>query len=148
MRGDLQMKVAIFSIAISVMTAVPAMAQERTALPEIIVGAPPPSVILPGPAQGPGAGAPHAGGGTHQGCAGGETGSDHSLACLNEKLKSQVDRVSPVANVPPLDAKSSDLKIGVVNVPGVQQQYGRNFGVSIYPYRPPTPTYAAPGGRR
>jgi hypothetical protein len=104
--------------------------------------------MLPGPAQGPGAGAPHAGGGTHQGCAGGETGSDHSLACLNEKLKSQVDRVSPVANVPPLDAKSSDLEIGVVNVPGVQQQYGRNFGVSIYPYRPPTPTYAAPGGRR
>ena len=42
------MKVAIFSIAISVMTAVPAMAQERTALPEIIVGAPPPSLCSRG----------------------------------------------------------------------------------------------------
>jgi hypothetical protein len=141
------MKVAIFSIAISVMTAVSAIAQERTALPEISV--PPPSVLLSAPAQGPGAGAaPHAGGGAHEGCAGGENGGDHSLGCLNEKLRSQVDRVNPTANVPPLDAKSPDLKIGVVNVPGVQQQYGRNFGVSIYPYRPPTPTFSSPGGRR
>jgi hypothetical protein len=141
------MKVAIFSMAISVMAAVPAMAQERTALPEIVVG-PPPSVLLPGPAPGPGAGAPHAAGAAHEGCADGETGGDHSLGCLNEKLKSQVDSVNPVANVPPLDAKSPDLKIGVVNIPGVKQQYGRNFGVSIYPYRPPTPTYTSPGGRR
>ena len=142
------MKVAIVSIAISVMTVGSAMAQERTVLPDIIVGAPPPSVLLPSPGQGPGAGAPHADGGTHEGCAGGESGSDHSLGCLNEKLRSQVDRVNPVANLPPLDAKSPDLKIGVVNVPGVKQQYGRNFGVSIYPYRPPTPTYTMPGGRR
>lgn len=38
--------------------------------------------------------------------------------------------------IAPVDAKSQDIKVGVVNVPAVQQQYGRNFGVSVIPYRP------------
>ena len=46
-----------------------------------------------------------------------------------------------MTNTPPIDAKSQDLKVGVVNIPAVQQQYGRNFGVSAFPYRPPTPVY-------
>ncbi|HUN94774.1 MAG TPA: hypothetical protein VMU69_00865 [Bradyrhizobium sp.] len=48
------------------------------------------------------------------------------FGCLNQKLKNQVDQTSSNAGIPtaPLDAKSTDLKVGVVNVPGVQQQYG------------------------
>ncbi|MBR0869811.1 hypothetical protein JQ633_05545 [Bradyrhizobium tropiciagri] len=68
---------------------------------------------------------------------------------MNERLRRQVDRVNPpVTNTPPIDAKSHDLKVGVVNVPAVQQQYGRNFGVSAFPYRPPAPVYTSPVGHR
>lgn len=48
-----------------------------------------------------------------------------------------------------IDARSSDLKKGVVNLPAVQQQYGKNFGRSVIPYRPgPPPVYTSPLGRR
>ncbi|WP_407112967.1 hypothetical protein [Bradyrhizobium sp. LMG 9283] len=46
------------------------------------------------------------------------------------------------------DARSPDAKVGVVNIPGVQQQYGRNFGVSVAPFRPPPPVVSAPIGHR
>jgi hypothetical protein len=85
----------------------------------------------------------------HQRCPDAGTGGDQSIGCLNEKLKQQVDRVNPApANVPPLDAKSQDLKVGVVNTPGVKQQYGKNYGVSAYPYRPPPLIYSSPLGPR
>ena len=72
-----------------------------------------------------------------------EIGQDvqKSLDCLNRNLKSRVDHVQPSMNVPPIDAKSSDPSIGVVNVPAIQQQYGSNFGRSIIPQRPPTAVY-------
>jgi hypothetical protein len=57
-----------------------------------------------------------------------------------------VDRVDPVMNLPPIDARSPDIKTGVANIPAVQQQYGRNFGVSVVPYRPAPPVFSAPGG--
>jgi hypothetical protein len=66
-----------------------------------------------------------------------EIGGDRAFGCLNHMLKQQVDRVSPVLNSPPTDAKSSDLKVGTVNIPAIHQQYGRNFGVSGVPYRAP-----------
>jgi hypothetical protein len=50
-------------------------------------------------------------------------------------------------NVAPLDARSGDTKVGVINIPGVQQQYGRNFGISVFPYRPASPTFTSPIGR-
>ena len=68
--------------------------------------------------------------------------------CLNDQLKAKVDEVNPTLTTPPIDAKSSDLKVGTVNVPGVQQQYGKNFGKSVIPYRPPPPIYGGIGGRR
>jgi hypothetical protein len=80
-------------------------------------------------------------------CEGGKADSEHSLGCLNEQLKQKVDRVNPSENTPPLDAKSSDLKTGVVNMPAVQQQYGQNFGRSVIPYRPPRPVFAPPLAR-
>ena len=70
-----------------------------------------------------------------------------SLDCLNRGLKNSVDRVQPTMNVPPIDAHSSDLSIGLVNVPGVQQQYGSNFGRSVIPQRPPMPVYSNTFGR-
>ncbi|MFD2183687.1 hypothetical protein [Rhodoplanes azumiensis] len=73
-----------------------------------------------------------------------EVGGDRGFGCLNEQLRREVDRVHPSLNLPPLDAGSSDLRVGNVNQAAVQQQYGRNFGVSAYPYRPPPPVYAIP----
>jgi T5SS/PEP-CTERM-associated repeat protein len=69
---------------------------------------------------------------------------DHSLGCINQRLGKTVEQVNPSLNLPPLDASSQDIKVGVVNVPGVQQQYGKNFGHSVIPYRPPPPVFRSP----
>jgi hypothetical protein len=83
----------------------------------------------------------------HQRCVDVTIGSERSFGCLNETLKRKVDEVNPVPNIPPIDAKSQDLKTGVSNLPAVQQQYGRNFGISAFPYRPPQPVFSSPGHR-
>jgi hypothetical protein len=57
------------------------------------------------------------------------------------------DRVNPSMPAAPLDASSPDLKVCTVNIPAVQQQYGKNFGVSVMPYRPPPPICDVPMGR-
>ncbi|GKQ53279.1 hypothetical protein [Bradyrhizobium sp. Ce-3] len=141
------MKALMLAIAVAALSAMPAPAQtqQRTPLPEIVVGAPPPSVNLnrdtPG---GAGRAAARGSGGAPERC-----GDAASLGCINERLKKQVDQVNPpVTNTPPIDAKSQDLKVGVVNIPAVQQQYGRNFGVSAFPYRPAAPVYTSPVGHR
>jgi hypothetical protein len=43
--------------------------------------------------------------------------------------------------LPPIDARSSDTKLGIVNIPAVQQQYGSNFGRSVVPFRVPQPVF-------
>jgi hypothetical protein len=69
--------------------------------------------------------------------------------CLNQKFKKQVDRVNPGMNIALVDAKSQDIKAGIVNVPVVQQQYRKNFGVSVIPHRPaPLIFPSAPGAPR
>ena len=143
------MKSVMSAIAIVVLAGMPARAQQHTQLPGIIVGAPPPEVNLNRDGNS-GAGRAAAGGRDGQSRCGDAAGSGgQSLGCINERLKRQVDRVNPpVTNTPPIDAKSQDLKVGVVNVPAVQQQYGRNFGVSAFPYRPAAPVYTAPLGHR
>lgn len=134
-----------------------ARAQEPRALPPVTVDAPPPSPLLPAPSA---TGAPSstslpatAGGGQAGGgsgdkgrCADAKNQADSSIGCLNERLRHKVDEVNPVYNTPPIDAKSSDLKVGTVNIPAVQQQYGKNFGHSVVPYRP-TVTYPSGLGR-
>lgn len=105
-------------------------AEDRLTLPEVVIHGSPPAD--PG----------------HERCADVATGNDRSLGCLNQTLKRKVDEVNPVLNIPPIDAKSSDLKVGTVNVPAVQQQYGQNFGHSVIPFRPPPPIFASPLGRR
>lgn len=112
-------------------------AQEPIQLPELTVS--PPSQ-------------PRAKGGNNQGNGSG-TGADDkggdakALDRLNRELKRKVDEVNPTINSPPLDARSPDTKIGIINIPGVQQQYGKNFGNSVVPYRPPSPVYAPLGHR-
>lgn len=118
-------------------------AQEPTRLPEIIIGAPP-SAPAPARATKGAPGAPAAAAGTHERCVDVTIGGERSFGCVNEKLKREVDRVNPTLSLPPLDARSPDTKTGVINIPGVQQQYGKNFGVSAVPYRPPPLTYGSP----
>lgn len=139
------MKALILAIAMAGLSAAQAQAQtpqpQHTPLPEIIVGSPPPAVNLNRDSSGGGAGRAAARG--SGGAPGERCGDAASLGCINERLKKQVDQVNPpVTNTPPIDAKSQDLKVGVVNIPAVQQQYGRNFGVSAIPYRPPMPVYS------
>ncbi|MCA6106529.1 hypothetical protein J6497_04585 [Bradyrhizobium sp. CNPSo 4026] len=63
-------------------------------------------------------------------------------------MRGEVNRVNPpVTNQPPIDARSPDTRVGVINIPAVQQQYGQNFGISARPYRPPPLVYSPPLGR-
>jgi hypothetical protein len=71
-------------------------------------------------------------------------GESSSLGCLNQQLKQQVDRASPALPQPPLDARSSDTKVGIANEAAIRQQYGQNYGRSVIPFRPPQPNFAAP----
>src|ERR1700760_2173366 len=78
-------------------------------------------------------------------CTGKESDPSDAIRCLNQQMKGETDKVNPAPpNAPPIDAKSGDTKTGVVNIPGVQQQYGKNFGVSATPFRPPPPTFNRP----
>lgn len=96
-----------------------------------------------GPSQDSNAGRPGSGAANER-CANAANGNERSLGCLNDKLKKEVDKINPTANIAPLDAKSSDNKVGVISIPGVKQQYGPNFGLSAYPYRPAAPVHAPP----
>ncbi|OAI23426.1 hypothetical protein A1351_19695, partial [Methylosinus sp. R-45379] len=71
-----------------------------------------------------------------------------AFGCLNRRLRRDVERVRPIIEAPPVDARSSDLKTGVVNLPAIRQQYGRNFGISAVPYREPTVSAGSPMLRR
>ncbi|HEX3506703.1 MAG TPA: hypothetical protein VHU22_25250 [Xanthobacteraceae bacterium] len=51
-------------------------------------------------------------------------------------MQQQVNNVNPVTPSAPLSAGSTDIKVGIVNMSAVKQQYGQNFGVSAIPYRP------------
>ncbi|WP_229309046.1 hypothetical protein [Hyphomicrobium album] len=65
-----------------------------------------------------------------------EIGGAKALDCINRKLKRDAEKVAPVKNLPPVDATSQDIHLGIVNAPAVKQQYGPNFGNSAVPYRP------------
>jgi hypothetical protein len=84
---------------------------------------------------------------SHETCVEVEIGGSRSYDCINEKLRRQVDQINPVLNAPPLDARSGDTKIGIFNEPAVRQQYGQNFGKSVFPFRPPPPVFGTPLGR-
>lgn len=79
-----------------------------------------------------------------QPCVDSQADGNRSYNCLNQKLRREVDRVNPSVNLPPVDARSPDIRVGVVNMPAVKQQYGRNYGISVIPYRPGAPVFTAP----
>ena len=146
-----RMRTASLAIAASMIAVVmSAHAEEPNVLPPVtVLPAPPPKgATSPGPAQtGPGQTAPGPASAGHPGCGAAAAGANPSFDCLNETLKRQVDQVNPVLNTPPISAGSQDLKVGTVNIPAVQQQYGQNFGHSVIPYRPPPLTFTSPLGR-
>lgn len=108
----------------------PAVAEQRPiALPEILIGGNAATQV------------------NSEKCVEVEIGSSRAFNCLNQKLRRQVDRVNPTLNTPPIDARSSDIRVGIVNVPAVQQQYGQNYGVSVIPYRPAPPVFNSPLAR-
>jgi hypothetical protein len=80
---------------------------------------------------------------TFERCVDVQIGGERGLGCLNEKLRREVQRVNPSINFPPLDARSPDVKIGNVNEAAVREQYGSNYGRSVFPYRP-TAIFAPP----
>lgn len=84
----------------------------------------------------------------HENCVEVEIGDAKAFDCLNGKLRREVQRVSPLFNIAPIDTRSNDIKLGIANMPAVRQQYGRNFGNSVIPYRPAPPVYAPPLGPR
>jgi hypothetical protein len=134
--------VRVIGTASLIAALVPAMvyAQDPTRLPEI-------SVAPPSQPKATERGDPIIGHGT--GTNDNDGGGPKAFERLNKELKRKVDDVNPTINAPPLDARSPDTKIGVINIPAVQQQYGQNFGHSAFPYRPSSPVFSAPlGGRR
>lgn len=74
---------------------------------------------------------------TVQRCVDVQIGGDRAFGCLNEKLRREVDKVNPSLNLPPIDARSSDVRVGNANEAAVRQQYGSNYGRSATPFRPP-----------
>jgi hypothetical protein len=128
------------AVAMVVSAMMPVRTEAQTTLPEVTVTAPsqPPRINDQ---------LDHKGDGNGKSGTGGKGDENHTLEQLNQQLKRKVDETNPIANIPPLDARSSDTKIGVVNIPGVQQQYGKNFGHSVVPYRPASPVYAPLGHR-
>lgn len=70
-----------------------------------------------------------------------QIGGDRAFGCLNDELRRETDKVNPSFNMPPIDARSPDIRVGNVNEAAVRQQYGRNYGVSAFPYRPPPPVF-------
>jgi hypothetical protein len=147
-RNLLQRQLLAGSIMALSLAGAHAQGRNITSLPPITVAPaeqPPAQVLPPSPGEGSAASSSPA---PPPPCKGDGSAADKGFRCLNQKLKNQVDQASSNAGIPtaPLDAKSTDLKVGVVNVPGVQQQYGKNFGVSVVPYRPPQ-IFSAPLGR-
>ena len=137
MRRTPRKRTGAAGLVLGLFLATAALAQEPEPyiLPPVVVRPPHP---LQGVIQGNGSGE-----GTTD-----KPGDAKSFERLNRELKRKVDEINPSPNAPPLDAQSPDIKIGVVNIPAVQQQYGQNFGRSAIPYRPPPLIYNSPLGRR
>jgi hypothetical protein len=64
--------------------------------------------------------------------------------CLNQALGDQARIAQRLTNVPPIDATAAAVKVGGFNQAALSQQYGKNWGNSPVPYRPPAPAYANP----
>jgi hypothetical protein len=140
------------AVVLAHLVAQSAYAQQRNVLPEINItppaDQPPPKENLLSNGDGQKRNGAASKTDSEERCGDAGTAGGHSLECLNEQLKRKVDQVNPTEIAPPLDARSQDIKVGTVNIPGVQQQYGQNFGHSVIPFRPPPLIYSPSLGRR
>jgi hypothetical protein len=60
--------------------------------------------------------------------------------CLNQQLQQLAESARPQPTLP-LSATSPSNATGTFNETGVAEQYGKNFGHSVIPYRPPIPVF-------
>ncbi len=69
-------------------------------------------------------------------------GTANPFACLNQQLAAQAMAASGHA-LPglPLAAGSPSNATGIFNKTGLAEQYGKNFGMSVIPYRPAPPVF-------
>lgn len=129
----------ILGACIAVLVAAPATAQ--TAAPTAVPGdssSPPPAhegTIIGGNPPSPS---------TLERCVDVEIGGANAFSCLNQRLKRDVERTNPSFNMPPLDARSPDVRVGNANEAAIREQYGSNYGRSAVPYRPPPQIYVPP----
>ncbi len=70
----------------------------------------------------------------------GETASPYN--CLNQELQQQVQGSGAPQPSLPLGPASPSNQIGTFNEQSVSEQYGKNFGKSVIPYRPPPPVFS------
>ncbi|MCP3401771.1 hypothetical protein [Bradyrhizobium sp. CCGB20] len=77
---------------------------------------------------------------TYERCVDVQIGNESAFGCINQQLKREVNKVNPSLNLPPVDARSSDVRVGNANEAAVRQQYGSNYGRSAVPFRPSAPT--------
>ncbi|MGK2742403.1 hypothetical protein ACSHT0_16090 [Tepidicaulis sp. LMO-SS28] len=71
-----------------------------------------------------------------------------SLECLTQGLRKKIDDAQAVPKIQaPANASSPSVEVGGFNLPALSQQYGKNLGKSVHPYRPPQPNYVQPLGR-
>ena len=65
-----------------------------------------------------------------------QIGAERTLDCLNDEFRQRTERLRSLPTLAPLDARSQDIRIGTVNQAALRQQYGKNLGLSVVPYRP------------
>ena len=66
------------------------------------------------------------------------------FSCLNQQLQQQAQGAQGTPGVPPVTSSSPSNQVGTFTRQGLSEQYGKNFGKSVSPYRPPAPTYSNP----
>ncbi|MFK4497506.1 hypothetical protein ABIF86_001797 [Bradyrhizobium japonicum] len=81
---------------------------------------------------------------TYERCVDVQIGNESAFGCINQQLKREVNKVNPSLNLPPVDARSSDVRVGNPNEAAIRQQYGSNYGRSAVPFRPSAPTIVPP----
>ena len=64
-----------------------------------------------------------------------------SFNCLNQQLQQQVQGAQGTPGIPPVTSSSPSNKVGTFNEQGISEQYGKNFGKSVVPFRPPAPVF-------
>lgn len=71
-----------------------------------------------------------------------------SLECLTQDLQRKIEDSQAIPKMQaPATASSPSVEVGGFNLPALNQQYGKNLGKSVHPYRPPQPNYVKPLGR-